>query len=63
MAKKPATLDDVAHLLQFLTAVELWRSGLSQNEIRSRLGIDINTVSKMLKGVSRHVETRTDDAE
>jgi transposase-like protein len=63
MAKKPATNDDLAYLLQYLVAIELFRAGLSQNEIRSRLGIDINTVNKMLKGVSRHLETRTDDTE
>ena len=63
MAKKPATLDDLAYLLQYLTAIELYRAGLSQNEIRSRLGIDINTVNKMLKGLARHVEIRTDDAD
>lgn len=45
MAKKPATLDDLAYLLQYLTAIELYRAGLSQNAIRSRLGIDINSVS------------------
>jgi transposase-like protein len=62
-ANKPETGEDIIYLLQYLVAIELYRAGLSQNEIRRRLGIDINTVNKMLKGVSRHVETRTDDAE
>jgi hypothetical protein len=63
MAKKPATLDDLAYLLQHLIAIELWRSGLSQTEIRARLGIDSNTISTMLKGLPRHLETHAKKAE
>ena len=55
--------DDIANLLRYLLAIELYRSGLSQTEIRKRLGISINIVNRMLKGVSRHVETRTDDVD
>lgn len=63
MAKKPATTDDLAYLLHYLVAIELWRSGISQNDIAKRLSIGTHAVNEMLKGASRHVETRTDDAE
>jgi DNA-binding MarR family transcriptional regulator len=52
MAKK--TPDDVGYLLKYLLALELYRGGLTQHQIRERLELDINTVSRMLKGVSRH---------
>lgn len=42
-------------LLKQLLAIELWRAGLSQSEIRTRLGIGMNAVNDMLKGVSRDV--------
>jgi len=45
-------------LLQHLLVLELWRSGLSQNEIRARLGMGIHAVNDMLKGVSRVSATR-----
>jgi transposase-like protein len=45
--------DDTVYLLKYLLVIELYRSGLSQNDIRQRLGIDINAVSKMLKGLKR----------
>lgn len=38
-------------LLKQLLAIELWRAGLSQSEIRTRLGLGMNTVNAMLKGV------------
>lgn len=63
-ANKPGTSsDDIVYLLQWLVAIELYRAGLSQEAIRSRLGIDKNAVSRMLKGLSQHLETRTDDTE
>ncbi len=43
-------------LLRHLLAIELWRGGLSQDQIRKRLGISINTVNAMLKGVRRTVK-------
>jgi transposase len=43
-------------LLQHLLAIELWRGGLSQDQIRTRLGISTNTVNAMLKGVSRTIK-------
>ncbi|TAK87229.1 MAG: hypothetical protein EPO20_05345 [Betaproteobacteria bacterium] len=46
------TLDLLRHLL----VIELWRGGLSQDQIRKRLGISMNTVNAMLKGVSRTIK-------
>jgi DNA-binding MarR family transcriptional regulator len=54
MAKKDAN-QEIIGLLQHLLAIELWRAGLSQGEIRARLGVNINTISAMLKGVSREI--------
>ena len=53
--------EPIITLLQHLLAIELWRSGLSQNEIRGRLGLSTTTVNAMLKGVSReiHVTPKT----
>jgi transposase len=48
--------DQTEELLRHLLAIELWRSGLSQEQIRKRLGISINTVNEMLKGVNRTVK-------
>lgn len=59
----PRNNDDFAYLLKYLLAIELYRAGLSQAEIRKRLGLDMNALSKMLKGVSRHALMRTDDAD
>jgi predicted transcriptional regulator len=47
--------DESVVLLRQLLAIELWRAGLSQAEIRVRLGIGANAVTDMLKGVSREV--------
>ncbi|TKJ35705.1 MAG: hypothetical protein CEE38_13930 [Planctomycetes bacterium B3_Pla] len=60
MAKQNKSDDDlktITQLLQNLLAIELWRGGLSQAEIRERLGVRIGTVNKMLKGVSKEVPT------
>lgn len=55
MAKKKLTAEEqIISLLQHLLVIELWRGGLSQNEIRTRLGISMNTVNEMLKGVARN---------
>jgi transcriptional regulator with XRE-family HTH domain len=56
MAKK--SKDDTAYLLKYLLAVELYRAGLTQAQIRERLGLDINTLNSMLKGVDNHLLTR-----
>jgi hypothetical protein len=57
MPKEPSK-DEIALLLKQLLAVELWRAGLSQTEIRSRLGLGMNVLNKMLKGVSRDIVVR-----
>lgn len=44
--------------LKHLLAIELWRGGLSQAEIKTRLGLGSGTVTRMLKGVSREVSVR-----
>lgn len=54
MAK--GTADTSEALLRHILAIELWRGGLSQDQIRKRLGISINTVNEMLKGVSRTIK-------
>jgi hypothetical protein len=55
MAKVDAN-KEIIGLLQHLLAIELWRGGLSQDEIRLRLGVSINAVNAMLKGVSRELQ-------
>jgi predicted transcriptional regulator len=52
---KSAQDDEKVMLLKQLVAIELWRAGLSQSEIRKRLGMNMNAVNQMLKGVSREV--------
>jgi transposase len=47
--------DETVMLLKQLLAIELWRAGLSQTEIRKRLGLGMNVVNEILKGVSRDV--------
>jgi predicted transcriptional regulator len=54
MAKNPQDDETVMPLKQLL-AIELWCAGLSQSEIRIRLGIGMKAVSDILKGVSRDV--------
>ena len=56
MAKKAVIdSDDQTQLLQYLLVLELWRAGLSQSDIRARLGLSMNVVNAMLKGVARNV--------
>jgi transposase len=50
-------LKAITQLLQNLLAIELWRGGLSQAEIRERLGVAKGTISEMLKGVNKEVQT------
>jgi len=50
--------DEAVILLRHLLAIELWRSGLSQTEIRKRVGLGMNAVNEMLKGVSKEVTVR-----
>lgn len=61
MAAKPIDQDGkIVELLQHLLAIELWRSGLSQQQIRARLGISIGAVNSMLKGVKRGIRQEQD---
>ena len=62
-AKQKANEVTLTGLLKELLALELWRAGLSQAEIRKRLGVGINTVNQMLKGVSREVVVRIKPAD
>jgi predicted transcriptional regulator len=50
--------DEAVLLLRQLLAIELWRAGLSQSEIRKRLGIGNDAVNQMLKGVGRIVQVK-----
>ena len=66
MAKKQKSVDDlktIAQLLQNMLAIELWRGGLTQGEIKERLGIGTSTVNRILKGVSKEVPTTTSGKE
>lgn len=62
-ATKPAGQDETVLLLKELLAIELWRSGLSQSEIRKRLGLGMNALNEFLKGVSRTVSVTQDDGD
>jgi hypothetical protein len=53
--------DDTTLLLKHLLAIELWRAGLPQAEIRKRLGVGTKAVTQMLKGVSREIVVRRPD--
>jgi transposase len=55
--------DESVLLLKQLLAIELWRAGLSQAEIRQRLGVGMNAVNKMLKGVSREITVHVKSAD
>lgn len=52
-SKRAIDISDQTQLLKFLLAIELWRGGLSQAAIRTRLGLSMNTVNAMLKGLKR----------
>lgn len=53
MAKALVDASDQTQLLRYLVVLELWRGGLSQAEIRARLGLSMNVVNALLKGVKR----------
>jgi transposase len=57
MAKDTPSPSDTqtVELLQHLLVIELWRGGLSEDQIRKRLGISKDSVNEILKGVSRTV--------
>jgi hypothetical protein len=52
-AKELTEQQQIVALLQYLVAIQLWTSGLSQDDIRRRLGIGSHAVNDMLKGVAR----------
>jgi len=54
--------EQTVELLRHLLAIELWRGGLSQDQIRKRLGISMNAVNAILKGVSRGIRQATPEA-
>ena len=51
----PAVIDasSQVELLRYLLVLEMWNSGLSQSDIRARLGIGNNDVNAMLTGITR----------
>lgn len=53
MAKALIDSNNEVHLLRYLLVLELHRAGLKQSEIRMRLGLSMNVVNAMLKGVQR----------
>jgi transposase len=61
MAKQIDQDEKILQLLQHLLVIELWRGGLSQHQIRARLGISIGTVNNMLKGVKRGIRQEQDE--
>ena len=63
MATQNKGESETAYLLKYLLAIELYRSGLSQTEIRKRVGLSMNVVNDMLKGLTRHVELRADNGD
>jgi transcription initiation factor IIE alpha subunit len=50
----------IIQLLQSLVIIELWRGGLSQEEIRKRLHISKTDVNKILRGVDREAIIKND---
>ena len=66
MAGTQKPVDDmkmIVQSLQNLLAIELWRGGLTQAEIKERLGVGTSTVNRILKGVSKEVPTTTSGKE
>ena len=60
---KAAAIDasNQTELLRYLLVLQLWKSGLSQAEIRARLGIANNVVNAMLKGLNRKSDKTSGD--
>jgi transposase len=50
--KAVVNASDQTELLRYLLVLALYRGGLSQDEIRSRLGMSMNNLNAMLKGIS-----------
>jgi predicted transcriptional regulator len=47
---------EIVNLLRFIIAIDLWKSGVSQDEIAKRLGIAKGSVNRYVKGVKRITE-------
>jgi hypothetical protein len=63
MSKAVIDPNNQVQLSRYLLVLELWRGGLSQNEIRARLGLSMNVVNAMLKGVRRGLANNPENAE
>lgn len=50
--------EELVLLVKHLLAIELWRGGLTQSQIKTRLGLGSEAITRMLKGVSREVVVR-----
>jgi len=59
-SNKVIDVGNQTELLKYLLALELWHGGLSQAEIRKRLGLSMNAVNAMLKGVRRRDPAESD---
>mgnify|MGYP001567657396 CR=1 FL=1 len=46
-------LEDLADLMRWLVAIELWKGGVAQADISKRLGIAVGSVNKYVKGIER----------
>jgi hypothetical protein len=56
-------LGEIERLLKYLLAIELWRAGMTQGQIKKRLKISSGAVNEMLKGVSREVARGSESKE
>jgi transposase len=63
VAKAVIDANNQVQLLRYLLVVELHRAGLKQSDIRARLGLSMNLVNAMLKGVQRGSTNNGDNAE
>ena len=52
--------EEAVYLLKYLLAIELYRSGLTKDEVRSRLRMDKKVVNQMLLGIKVPKGTRTE---
>jgi hypothetical protein len=63
MAKAIIDSNDHVLLLRYLLVLQLHRAGLKQSEIRARLGLSMNVVNAMLKGVRRGLTSNGEQPE
>jgi hypothetical protein len=50
-SSKRTSEEEVIYLLKYLLALELYRSGLTKEQVRARLKADNNLISEMLSGI------------